>query len=400
MKLADFATPEFFRNPYSLYGELRAEGSLLPVGPNQMIAGRYDMVDKLLLDRHMGRNYEAAVRARYGEEGMRQPALQGFGKMLLQLNPPAHTRLRNLTMKAFNAPQIESLHELAQATAHRLIDGFAARSQRTVDLVSAYALPFPVEIISAMMNVPREQNARLAVALRQILSLFEAMPLNAEALAKTNDAYLMLARYFGDVVDARSKQPGTDLISILIGVEENGEMLTRDEIVANVIMLYLAGHETTSNMIGNALIALHRHPDQFDALKSNRAKLPNAILECLRYDGSVQLTTRFASEETEVDGIRIPRNTHVFLALGAANRDPGKFENPDRFDIERELPRVITFGGGIRHCLGYRLALLELEVALDVLMSRLPDLDITGLDEPRWFPRSAVRGVERLDVRW
>ena len=153
-------------------------------------------------------------------------------------------------------------------------------------------------------------------------------------------------------------------------------------------------------MLSNALIALHRHPDQFNALKRDPAKLPNSILECLRYDGSVQLTTRFASEETEVDGLRIPHNTHVFLALGAANRDPEKFENPDRFDIERELPRVIMFGGGIRHCLGYRLALLELEVVLDVLMSRLPDLEITGLDEPRWFPRSAVRGVERLDVKW
>jgi cytochrome P450 len=400
MKLADFATPEFFENPYPLYEKLRAEGPILPVGPNQMMTGRYDIVDKLLLDRHLDRNYEATVRARYGEEGLRQPALQGFSKMLLQLNPPTHTRLRGLTMKAFNARQIESMRELAQATAHRLIDGFATHAQRTVDLVSAYALPFPVEIISGMMNVPREHNARLAAALKHILNLFEPKPLDAEELAKTNDAYLMLSRYFGDIVDARRKDPGADLISLLISVEENGEMLTHDEIVSNVIMLYLAGHETTSNMIGNALIALQRHPGQLDAIKNDRAKLPNAILECLRYDGSVQITTRFTREDTEVDGVRIPRNSHVFISLGAANRDPAKFENPDRFDIERELPRVITFGGGIRHCLGYRLALLELEVALDVLLSRLPDLKITHLDKLRWFPRGAVRGVEQLAVSW
>jgi cytochrome P450 len=130
-------------------------------------------------------------------------------------------------------------------------------------------------------------------------------------------------------------------------------------------------------MLGNALIALHRHPDQFNALKRDPAKLPNSILECLRYDVSVQLTTHFVSEETEIDGIRMPRNTHIFLSLGAANRDPEKFSDPERFDIERELPRVVRFGGGIRHCLGYWLALLGLEVALEVLMSRLPGLEVS-----------------------
>jgi cytochrome P450 len=148
------------------------------------------------------------------------------------------------------------------------------------------------------------------------------------------------------------------------------------------------------------LIALQRHPQQFDALRDNPTKLPNVILECLRYDGSVQLTARMARADTEIDGIRIPRDTHIFMALGAANRDPGKFANPDQLDIERELPRPLTFGAGIHHCLGYRLALLELEVALGVLLSRLPDLTLTGLDELRWLPSSAIRGVEQLNVRW
>jgi cytochrome P450 len=400
MKLADLATPEFFADPYPLYKRLRNEGPLLTVGPNKMITGRYSVIEELFLNRHIGRNYLPSVRARYGEEGLRQPALLGFSRMLSQLNPPAHTRLRGLTIKAFNARQIGALRDTAQATAHRLIDGFASRPHDTVDLIAAYAQPLPIAIISGMMDVPLEHNARFSAALKQMFRLLEPMPLDAGELAKTNDAYLLLARYFGEVVDARRKRLGTDLVSLLISTEEHGETLTHDEIVANVIMLYLGGHETTANMIGNALIALQRHPRQFDALKSNPTKLPNAILECLRYDGSVQLTARMARADTEIDGIRIPRDTHVFMALGAANRDPDKFANPDQLDIERESPRPLTFGAGIHHCLGYRLALLELEVALGVLLSRLPSLALTGLDDLNWLPTSAIRGVEQLIVRW
>jgi cytochrome P450 len=400
MKLADLASPEFFQNPYPLYEKLRSEGPLLTVGPNKMLTGRYGVIEELFHDRQIGRNYLPSVRARYGEEGLRQPAFLGFARMLSQLNPPAHTRLRSLTIKAFNARQIERLRDVAQATAHRLIDSFASGSQDTADLMSAYAQPLPIEIISGMMDVPVGHNSHFSTALKQMFRLLEPMPLDPKELAKTNDAYLMLARYFSEIVNARRKQPGNDLISLLISTEEDGQMLTHDEIVANVIMLYLGGHETTANMIGNALIALQRHPHQFNALKNDPAKLPNAILECLRYDGSVQLTARMARADTEIHGIRIPRDTHVFMALGAANRDPEKFANPDRLDIERELPRPMTFGAGIHHCLGYRLALLELEVALGVLLSRLPNLTLTGLDELRWLPSSAIRGVEQLFVRW
>ncbi|QYD72457.1 cytochrome P450 [Paraburkholderia edwinii] len=400
MKLADFATPEFFADPYPLYERLRNEGPLLTVGPKKMITGRYGVIEELFLNRQIGRNYLPSVRARYGEEGLRQPALLGFSRMLSQLNPPAHTHLRGLTIKAFNARQIGPLRDTAQAMAHRLIDSFAPRSHGTVDLIAAYAQPLPIAIISGMMDVPFEHSSHFSAALKQMFRLLEPMPLDSEELAKTNDAYLLLARYFGEVVDARRKRPGTDLVSLLISAEENGETLTHDEIVANVIMLYLGGHETTANMIGNTLIALQRHPQQFDALKSDPAKLPNAILECLRYDGSVQLTARMARADTEINGIRIPRDTHVFMALGAANRDPDKFYKPDQLDIERESPRPLTFGAGIHHCLGYRLALLELEVALGVLLSRLPSLALTGLEDLRWLPTSAIRGVEQLIVRW
>ncbi|CAB3759880.1 cytochrome P450 [Paraburkholderia humisilvae] len=398
MKLADFATPSFLADPYPVYAALRAEGPLVPIAPNSMISGHYDIVDKVLHDRHMVHNFEGSVRKRYGDDGLNQPVLQGLGRMFLLLNPPVHTRLRSLMMKAFNARQIESMRDIAHSTAQRLIDDFANR--RSVDLVSAYARPFPIEIICRMLNVPVEHADKLGDAMEHLARMLDAAPADAAQLAASNDAYQTLERYFTEVVEARRKQPGTDLISMLITVEEDGETLTQDEIVANVILLYLAGHETTSNMIGNALIALQRHPQQFDALKRDLTRLPNAIMECLRFDGSVQLAGRTASEDTEIAGIEVPRDTLIYLSLGAANRDPARFDHPDQLDIGRELPRVITFGGGVHHCLGYRLALLELETALGVLLARLPDLAIDGVDDLRWNGRTSLRGVASLSAHW
>jgi cytochrome P450 len=187
---------------------------------------------------------------------------------------------------------------------------------------------------------------------------------------------------------------------MLISVEENGETLSHDEIVSNVILLFLAGHETTSNMIGNMLIALHRNPQQLELLKSDRSRIPRAVLECLRYDGSVQNTVRSAQEDVEVAGVQIPRGTVLFLSLGAANRDPAKFTDPDRLNIDRDEGRVQTFGAGIHHCLGYRLALIELETALGVLLERLPGLRLTGLDELSWNKRGNLRGVDALTAQW
>ncbi|CAB3760082.1 cytochrome P450 [Paraburkholderia solisilvae] len=398
MKLADLATPSFVADPYPVFEALRAEGPLVPIGTDSMISGHYDIVDKVLHDRRMVHNFENSVRVRYGEEGARQPVLRGFSRMFLLMNPPVHTRLRGLMMKAFNARQIETLRDIAQASAQRLIDRF--ESGGTADIMSVYAKQFPIEIICRMLNVPVEHAEKLGRAIAHVAKMLDTAPVDAAQLATSNDAYLTLERYFSEVVEARREQTGTDLISMLLTVEENGDTLTHDEIVANVILLYLGGHETTSNMIGNALIALQRHPQQFDALKQDMTKLPNAILECLRYDGSAQASGRTASEDMEIAGIAVPKNTIVYLSLGAANRDPAKFDRPDQLDIDRELTRVITFGGGVHHCLGYRLAMLELETALGVLLTRLPRLTLSGLDNLQWNGRSSLRGVESLTAHW
>lgn len=398
MKLADLATPSFFENPYPTYETLRAEGPLVRVAPNALMSGHYDIVDTLLHDRRIGKDFMASIRVRYGDESAQMPLFRGFSRMFLLLNPPAHTRLRILMMKAFNSRQIESMREVAQTIAHRLIDGFESRG--TADLTAEYAFPLPVEIICGMLDLPVEHAHRIGGAASQIAKVFEPAPMSADELQKTSQAYVSLEEYFGGVVTARRALPGDDLISMLISVEENGEKLSDDEIVSNVIMLFLAGHETTSNMIGNMLIALHRHPQQLELLRRDPGLIPKAVLECLRYDGSVQMTLRSAHEDVEVAGMQIPRGTVLFLSLGAANRDPAKFTDPDRLSVERDEGRVQTFGGGIHHCLGYRLALIELETSLRVLLERLPELRLPHLDTLNWNQRGNLRGVEALAATW
>ncbi|TKC92701.1 cytochrome P450 [Trinickia terrae] len=398
MKLADLSTPAFLENPYPLYETLRSQGPFARIAPNALMTGRYGIVDALLQSRQMGKSYMESVRVRYGDDGPKMPLFQGVGRMFLMLNPPAHTRLRGLMMKAFNTRQIETMRELAIATAHQLIDGFEPRKQ--VDLVSEFAFPLPVLIVCRMLDIPVDEAITLGAAVSKLAKVFDPAPMSAEALDQTSSAYEELALYFSKVIEARRAHPGNDLISILLRVEDAGDTLTHDEIVSNVILLFIAGHETTSNMIGNALIALHRNPQQLDLLKRDPLRMPNAVLECLRYDGSVQMTIRAAMEDVEIDGEVVPRGTMVFLMLGAANRDPDQFSEPDRLDIDRKQGRLHTFGAGIHHCLGYRLALIELESALGALLERLPHLRLTTLDQLSWNQRGNLRGVNALMSAW
>ncbi|MFM0739240.1 cytochrome P450 [Paraburkholderia xenovorans] len=398
MKFSDLSSLSFYENPYPLYDDLRAEGPLVPLGPHSLISGHYEVVEALLLDRRMGKNYLESVRVRYGDEAARQPVFQGISRMFLMLNPPVHTRLRSLMMKAFNARQVEVMREIAYSTANRLIDAFV--HDDTVDLVRQYALPLPVEIIARLLDVPIEDATKLGEATSQFVRVLEAAPLPPDELSAANSAYETLERYFVEVVDTRRTRLGSDLISMLLSVEENGEALTPDEVVSNVILFFVAGHETTSNMIGNALIALYRHPEQLAALKRDPSRLPAAVAECVRYDSAVQMVVRIAQEDVEVGGMTVPRNTLVFLALGAANRDPSRFDQPERLDFEREPSRLLSFGGGIHYCLGYRLAMLELEAALGTLLARLPNLRLLNLDELRWHRRLTLRGVETLTAKW
>jgi cytochrome P450 len=395
MNFSDLSSPAFFENPYPLYERIRCEDAFVSLAPSTVLTGRYAVSDALLHDRRIGKTYMQSVVVRYGEAAWELPVFQALGRTFLMMNPPTHTRLRALLMKAFNARQIEKLRDISQSTADALAGAIAPDSD--FDLMKDYALPLPVTIICRLLDVPVEDGHALGLASSRMIQAIDVAPIDATRLAEANEATLTLERYFAKVIEMRRTKPGNDLVSALIFAEEAGESLTNDEIISNLLLLFTAGHETTSNMLGNALIALHRHPEQLMRLRRDPSLMPAAVSECLRYDSSVQVIGRVALEDVQLGNQSLPRATVIVVMLGAANRDPSQFQRPDELDIGRNAQsRLLSFGSGIHYCLGARLALLELEVGLGTLLSRMPTLRLTGLDALKWQQRNALRGVESL----
>jgi cytochrome P450 len=349
----------------------------------------------MLLDRRLGKDFNKSIRARYGEAATNERSFQAMARTFLMLNPPSHTRLRDPLTQAFNARQIEKLRDLSVDSAHRLIDAFP--SGGNIDLIRDFAAPLPVRIICGLLDIPLENADMLRRATGPLTSTLDIAPLDADRLHAANEATRVLQDYFSAMVNERRANPGDDLISTLATLSDESEPLTNDEIVSNVILLFAAGHETTSNMIGNALVSLHRNPAQLEKLKNNPSLMPKAVAECIRYDGSVQMVTRVVSEDVEIAGVKLARDTALFASIGAANRDPARFDDPDTLDIERDdHGRLLSFGGGIHYCLGARLALLELETSLAALFERAPNLRLRNLDDLHWNNGSSIRGVQSL----
>ncbi|MCC4602646.1 cytochrome P450 [Xanthomonas campestris pv. badrii] len=397
MHLRDLATPQFRQDPYPTYARLRDAGPLVEVEARRLMSGRYSVVESLLSDRRVGRDYLESIRLRYGDDAPQMPLFQGMSRMFLLVNAPAHTRLRGLMTQAFSARQIESMRQVASDTAAGLIATFRANGH--CDLLQDFAFPLPVSIICRMLDIDPADATTVGHATSALAKVFDAM-MTAEELEATSAAYLQLERYFQQVIEQRRSANGDDLISRFIRAEDDGRRLSSDEIVSNVILLFFAGHETTSNMICNALVALHRHPDQLAMLKQNPALMPNAVLECLRYDSSVQMATRTVLQEFDIDGVTLREGDMVYLMLGAANHDTQQFTNPHLLDIRRQQGRALSFGGGIHHCLGNRLALIEMEAALAAVLEQLPALRLEQLDALTWNDRSNLRGVDALLASW
>lgn len=400
MQFSDLATAGFYADPYPLYQKLRDAGPILPLAPGFWVTGRHGITDALLRDRRFGRNFVNSTRARYGEVRAQAPVFRAYGQMILTLNPPDHTRLRTLLMKAFSAKQVAGLHGFIQDIANGLIDAFIDAG--SVDLMKEYALRLPIMVICTLLGLPHEDADKLAHAMDTFAQVFEAAPMSDAQIDAANQGIAFMQAYFAEVLQSRRQHPGDDLVSLLLHAKEGEDRLTEDEIISNLIFLFLAGHETTGNMIGNALVALHRHPAQLALAMSDHTLLPNVIRECMRYDGSVQMTMRAALEDLEIEGVGITRGEVIVVFLGAACRDPARFSNPDSLLINRpdQDMRVLGFGGGIHHCLGARLALDEMEIALSTLFRRLPAMRLTGLDALTYSPRNSLRGLQSLHTAW
>ena len=391
--------PGFIADPYPFYHRLRATDPmhLTPLGFH--VASRHADVAAILRDKRFGKDFIGRITRRSGPEILEEPVYRSMSHWMLQLDPPDHGRLRGLVVRAFTARRVEDMRPRIQQIVDEIIDRLEL--QGCADLIADFAFRLPVTVICDMLGIPELDRQVFFTGSRAGGRLLDLAPLSRTELDEQNSYNLAMAEYFHRLFELRRREPGDDLTTHLVQAEENGNSLTNEELTANVILLFGAGHETTVNLIGNGLLALYRNPGQLQLLKNDPSLMANAIEELLRYDLSVQVTGRTTLEYVdEIGGISLEKGQSVICLLGSANRDPAAYSDPDRLDITRRDVRPLSFGGGIHYCVGAQLARIEAEIAIATLLRRLPDLRLDDIDHPDWRQTFVLRGLNKLPASW
>ena len=385
--------PEFVADPYPMYHRLRSEDPVHRSPLGFWVLTRYEDVVAVLRDHRFAKEAIASfVAQKLGVE-----LTAGIGISMLDRDPPDHTRLRSLVSKAFTPRVVDGLRPRIQEIVDELLD--RAEDRHAMDLIEDFAYPIPVVVICEMLGVPVEDHERF-----RGWSLDLARGLDAAMLGPQSDvaqramtSRRALSEYFRELIAVRRDAPRADLLSALIAAEEAGDKLSEHELLATCILLLVAGHETTVNLLGNGTLALLRHPDQLRLLRENPGMIGGAIEELLRYDGPVQRTARVPSVDAVVAGHKIGAGEMVMPFIGAADRDPAHFPDPDRLDLARADNRHVAFGMGIHFCLGAPLARLEGQIAINTLVQRFPKLAL-ATDRPQYRQSLTLRGLTSLPV--
>ncbi len=389
-------SPEVRRDPHPLYHRVRAEQPLA-YNPDvdEWILTRWADCEAVLRDPKWSSSPEHR-----GEQRFNGPQAQEFASMnvrtLLFLDPPDHTRLRRLVSKAFTPRRIEQLREHVR----EITDELLADVEEGVpfDAISTLAYPLPVIVICELMGVPVEDRHLFEGWSSDATRLLDG-DIDEDTMQRGILAAMYFINYFNTLFEARRAEPRDDLVSGLLAVEEAGDVLSEEELRSIVLLLFLAGHETTMNLIGNGLFALMQHRDQWDRLVADRSLVGSAVEELLRYDGPVHVTGRVATEDLHVAGQQFPKGSQVVTLLAAANRDPERFPDPDVLDIGRADNQHLTFSHGIHYCLGAALARLEGQVVFDTLATRHPTLRLAvDADEVEYREHFVLRGLKALPV--
>ena len=398
--LFDPLSPTVIADPYPFYHRLRTIDPIhcSPLGFH--VASRHAEVSLVLRDKHFGKDFVGRMTRRHGAHIFDEPVYRSMRHWMLQQDPPDHTRLRRLVVQAFTARRVEDMRPRIQEIVDQTIDTIFDHGH--MDLIEDFAFRLPVTIICDMLGIPEEHREMFYKGSRDGGRILDPVPMTKDEIAQANMGNAMAKMYFEQLFELRRKNPGDDLTTQLVQAEEDGSKLSNEELSANIILLFGAGHETTVNLIGNGLLALHRNPEQLALLKADPSLMPNAIEEFLRYDSSVQLTGRVALEDIEdLGGKKIPKGESVLCLLGSANRDPAVYpDHPERLDVRRPNVRPLSFGGGIHHCLGAQLARIEAEIAIATLLRRIPDLRLDDADNPQWRPTFVLRGLKELPASW
>jgi cytochrome P450 PksS len=389
----DILSPEHKANLYPFYARLRAEApvypTILPDGQRAWLISRYDDVVMVLKDERFAKDRSHAKKQFWIPGVFRELA-----RNMLHRDGADHARLRALVTKAFAPRLVEQMRPRIQGLADGLLD--VAERRGRIDLIRDYAQPIPTTIIAEMLGVPVSDRRRFERWTRAIVSVSPSF----WGMLTVLPPLWAFMQYVRRLVRARRAAPRDDLLSGLVHAKEAGEQLNEEEVVAMVVGLLVAGHETTVNLIGNGTLALLQHPDQLEKLRNDPSLIRSAVEELLRYDSPVETATdRFATGDLTVAGLTIPRGEIVFAAIGSGNRDERRFVNPDTLDITREPNRHLAFGLGSHYCLGAPLARLEGQIAINTLLRRAPHLRLAiAPGALRWRRGLVLRGLEALPV--
>jgi len=391
----------FYCDPYSVYAQLHKRGrAIYWEDYGHWCFYGYDLVNRLLRDKRFGRQVlHVTTRQALGWDDQ-PPHLADFNRIeahsLLELEPPAHSRLRILVNRAFVSRQVEKLRPEITQLANQLIDGF--EHDGSVELISRYAEIIPVIVIARMLGIPAEMSRQILDWSHRMVRMY-MFGRNRAVEVDANTAAAEFGVFVGEIVAKRDRVPGDDLISHMLTARTKGDRLSVDEVISTSILLLNAGHEATVHQIGNAVNTILQLKLDPSALFASDKATVVAIEELMRFDPPLHMFTRYALEDCEpLPGISVRQGETIGLMLGAAGRDPKKFDNPETFIANRDDGPHLGFGAGIHFCIGAPLARLELQIALPTLFGRLPGLKLAKA--PKWRDAFHFRGVERLDLKW
>ena len=391
-------SPGFRHDPHQAFADARPRGPIYySLAIRAWWVTGFEQVREVLRDQRFSSDVRKfpkradAIRKQIGDDAFRLESFEN--PSMLNLDPPDHTRIRRLATHAFTAKYIASLEPRIRTIVDRCLDTVA--NQGSFDLMEALAKPLPAIVIAEMMGLPDSDHARFQAWSEDLIAATATG--DPEVVARGQAASRALIEYFAGIIESRRGNPGDDLIGQLMAAEESGDKLNTQELYNTCLLLLVAGHETTTRLIGNGLYWLLKHPDQLARLRADPTLLPNAVEEMLRFEPPVMATQRFALEDMTFHGVELKRGDILFIGLAAANRDAEVISSPNEFDISREKVQQVSFGYGIHLCIGATLARLEGRVAFERLLDRYPDLSLA--DEPEWGANPFFRGFETLALR-
>lgn len=394
----DLLSPAFFADPHPVLHQMRAEDPVYwhPL-LNFWVLTRYEDVQTITRDprfsaerfMHLATGVSDAMKPKVDE------CLHFFSHWMASRDPPRHTVLRALVAKAFSPQMVEGLRPMIINMVDEMLDAVEDIGQ--MDVVRDLAFPLPAMVIAKMLGVERDKMDEFKTWTNDIFALLGSGVATDEAVESCHRGIASMRSYFFTLIAERRNKPTDDLLSRLVHVEEQGTVLNEEELVSNCALLLIAGHETTTHLIGNAVLALLRNPLEMRKLREDPTLIEGAVEEFLRYDGAAVMLSRRATEDLELGGVKIKANDVVVGFLHGANRDPALFPDPDRLDITRKGAKSLAFGHGVHYCLGAALARLEAQVALTELIGRLKGLRLV-FESPQWIPTLAIHGLASLPV--